>query len=128
MKTSINKIRGFVEATARLKDQFPKEGKLIAACEAVLPRVQCFQKEIDLLVSDIGLTHANTDVNGSLLYSPDGQKFAYTKEGYKALQKAMEALVKEERFEFEPFPMKELPKTLPADIVSALTGFVTISQ
>lgn len=126
MKTSINKIRGFVEASVRVKQQFPQESKLIAACEAVLPRVQCFQKDIDLLVSDISLTHANTDANGSLLYSPDGQKFAYTKEGYKALQQDMEKLVKEERFEFEPFPLKELPKTLPADIISALTGFVTI--
>lgn len=123
MKTTIVRIQKFISTADQLVKEYPENEKAAAVIRRMTERVSpCFQ-EYHKLWADIKLALANTDKNGSLLYDPtDKKEFAYTKEGYKELQKQTLALQNEDRFEFEPIIIDS--ELIPEKFHSCFEGFI----
>jgi hypothetical protein len=90
--------------------------------ESVNKAVQAYQ----LGLKDLKLEHALSEANGKVPFTTNEQgerEYEYTKEGLKALDKAIENLFNEE-VEIEVYYATELPETLDESFKQVFKGFV----
>ncbi|MGA9651864.1 hypothetical protein [Pedobacter sp.] len=128
MKTSINRLNLYAQAVQHIQKDFAHNEKLIKAIQELSNVVDPFFGQYHKSLRNLKLKYANTDANGSLLYRPDGKEFACTKEDFIKLEEEIEALFNEEKYEFEPVYINELPKDIPAELIPLLEGFVIKKQ
>lgn len=128
MKTSIRRLNLYAQAVPHIRKEFAHNEKLIKAIDSLSPVVDPFFGQYQKSLRNLKLKYANTDAHGSLLYRPDGKEFACTKEDFVKLEEEIEALFNEEKFEYEPVYINELPKDIPSELIPLLEGFVIKKQ
>jgi hypothetical protein len=103
-----------------------EETKLKYAIERTGEKVNEVTKEYVQKLKDLKLEHALSEANGKVPFTTNEQgerEYEYTKEGLKALDKAIENLFNEE-VEIEVYYATELPETLDEGFKQVFKGFV----
>jgi hypothetical protein len=103
-----------------------EETKLKYAIERTGESVNKTSQEYTKLLKDIKLEHALSELNGKVPFTTNEQgerEYEYTKEGLKALDKAIEDLFNSE-VEIEVYYATELPEGLDEGFKQVFKGFV----
>lgn len=119
-------VFGFIaNANAYLKSN-EEETKLKYAIERTGEKVNLVTKEYFQKLKDLRLEHALSEPNGKVPFTTNEQgerEYEYTKEGLKALDKAIEDLF-ESNVELEVYYAQELPEGLEEYFKQVFKGFV----
>lgn len=127
MNTSIKKIFDFITVAKKYKTDHREETKLLYAINKVLPKAEKCIIEYWDLQEDINIEFANTDANGSILYTtnPNGtREYQYKKEDIKPRDLKSKALLNDREFEVEEHIVSDIPEGFNEEYRQYFTGFV----
>jgi hypothetical protein len=120
----------FVAVAKRYIAEQIKEGeetKLFHSIKKVLPRVEEAIKKYWDLQEDINIQFANTDVNGSILFTVNAngsRQYQFTKADIKERDKQSKTLLDEFEFDIQEHICAEIPANFNPELIPFLQGFV----
>ena len=126
VKTTYEKVFNFIAGANLYLKANEEETKLKYAIERTGEKVNLVTKEYQQKLQDLRLEHAYSDDKGKVPFTiaQNGEReYEYTKEGLKALDKAIEDLFKSE-VEVEVYYTTELPDGLDEGFKNLFKGFV----
>lgn len=127
MKANIKRIFDFVNAGQRYSQDHEQESKLLYALKKVIPKAEARVSEYWEMQEDINIKFANTDANGSILYTtnPNGtREYQYKKEDIKPRDVESKRLLNDTEFEVDEHITAELPEGFNEEYRPYFTGFV----